>query len=394
MDGAAVGVDAAGHHHVAVGRYGTEPGTWYATDRTGSWTLERLSPLQPTGRSASSVGADGIASESRTRVDYDADTVPLADRADVGEDRTAGAWSTHSATSDQHRRSDGVARPRADGRLYVAWSTRITGKVPGSRATNASGTVDDELRDARGRHADRHESRRRSRSTRPAGSTWRTRSARRRPPARRSGTSSNASGGWTRTLIASGAAAARSGRGSRSTTAGAAPDRLLACSTSRPGDRRGSGWRRARSGTTWSTRTISSHRYDTSPALAVDTQGHAHLLWTPQRRRMRSARSPSARRPRPAALVGHARVRRCPPGRPTTRTTPTRRSSGARTAASRACSPPPVAARHDRPVEPARRGLRVRRPSRGGGHRPVRPVPARDHATPAVTPRRSGSPSR
>src|SRR4029078_13474218 len=35
----------------------------------------------------------------------------------------------------------------------------------------------------------------------------------------------------------------------------------------------------SRSGTTWSTRIITTGYDDTTPALAVDTQGHAHLLW-------------------------------------------------------------------------------------------------------------------
>ena len=50
----AFAVDAAGHHHVAVGRIGTEPGVWYGTDAGGAWSMERLTTdARPTAASGS-----------------------------------------------------------------------------------------------------------------------------------------------------------------------------------------------------------------------------------------------------------------------------------------------------------------------------------------------------
>ena len=58
----AFAVDAAGHHHVAVGRIGTEPGLWYGTDAGGGWSMERVTTTAPDGSVGLVVAPDGTAS--------------------------------------------------------------------------------------------------------------------------------------------------------------------------------------------------------------------------------------------------------------------------------------------------------------------------------------------
>ena len=203
----------------------------------------------------------------------DADGAPLADRAVWLKTGSGGAWTTRRIATNTGGTAVSLARG-ATGRLYVAFSTGITGKVRIAVATNASGKwttayatpgavatrdVSPSIAvDAHGKVQVAYEERT------PATSASSIRYV------------TNATGPWVRSLISSGSAA-RVGPRLALTSGG---DPRIAYWMEDLGGGGSLGIRLAsRSGATWSTRTITTDRYDASPALAVDPQGHAHLLW-------------------------------------------------------------------------------------------------------------------
>lgn len=267
-----VGVDAAGHHHVAVGRTGTEPGVWYATDASGSWSLERLTTEPPDGPVALVVAPDGaVAIGSAER--FDAAGALVGDPAVWLRTGMAGAWATRRVGSNTG--GAGVALARSStGRLYIGWSTDVAGQVRIAVATNASGTWATSYATP-GAAATVDTSP--SIAVDPAGKVhlvYEERTPATSAVAIRYAT--DASGAWVRTLLASGSSPRIQPR--IALTPAGAPRVVYwvldAVNGGSLGIRLAS-----RSGTTWATSTVSSNRYDTSPAVAVDAQGHAHLLW-------------------------------------------------------------------------------------------------------------------
>ena len=269
----AVGVDAAGHHHVAVGRSGSEPGVWYATDRTGTWTLERLTQRPPDGQVGLVVAPDGTVAIGYAEL-YDAHNVLLADHAVWLKTGTAGHWTTRRIATNPGTQRVAVSRS-ASGRLYLAytagggastrigWATNASGTwSTGSATTAVAGGYDDSATiavDGAGRMHVAYEHRV------PSAGSISIRYA------------TNASGTWANRLVTSGSDP-RFG-----------PSIALAGSLPRiaywifnasgdpglPGGVRLAVW----TGSAFSLRTVSSSPYDSNPSVAVDGQGHAHVLY-------------------------------------------------------------------------------------------------------------------
>ena len=211
-------------------------------------------------------------SPSPTPRSHDADGALLADRAVWLKTGSGGAWTTRRIATNTGSPAVSLARG-ATGRLYVGFSTAITGKVRIAVATNASGiwvtayatpgavatrdTSPSIAVDAHGKVQVAYEERT------PATSASSIRYV------------TNATGTWVRSLISSGSAPRV---GPRLALTSAGEPRIAYWIEDLPGGSLGIRLA-SRTGTSWSTQVITNDHYDASPALAVDPQGHAHLLW-------------------------------------------------------------------------------------------------------------------
>jgi subtilisin family serine protease len=262
-----IGVDAAGHHHVAAGRSGTQPGIWYATDATGSWTTERLTQVDPDGPVSMVVAPDGTAAIAYAEY-FDTDGTPLVDRAVWLIIGKPGAWSAPVRIATNTGGAGPSIARGPGGHLSIAFSTQATGNARIELATDATGswvtsfatagasaTVDEAPSiavDASG-HVD-IAYQERTKGTGNVLIRYLT----------------NATGAWVKTLVTSGSTPRLQPRIGL-TTAGVPRIAFWI---------QDSGIRLAvLGGTTWTITAVPSDQYDSSPALAVDAQGHSHLLW-------------------------------------------------------------------------------------------------------------------
>jgi subtilisin family serine protease len=134
----AYAVDAAGVQHVAVARFGHQPGVWYGVNAGAGWTLERVSTIQVDGDVGLAVKPDGTAAIAWGEF-YDADNLPLADRATRVAVGTPGSWARQRIADDTVTSRHAIAFDQ-DGHLHLAFGFEVGAYGRLSYATNASGT--------------------------------------------------------------------------------------------------------------------------------------------------------------------------------------------------------------------------------------------------------------
>ena len=259
-------VDAAGHHHVAVARQGTEPGLWYGTDAGGSWSMERLTTIAPDGGVGLVVAPDGSASIAYGE-SIDGTEAQVAEQTAWLATGTPGAWTFTQLATEATTGTHAIARA-ADGTLHVAFGINDGGERRIAYATDALGswvvapigassalTADDNPSIAVDAHGHAHIA---------------FEAAAMSPDRTSIFYATNASGFW---VI------------SRRTT-GAPHDlgpSIALDSAGRPRIaylRQGIGVRaQLFSGSTWTTKTVSSNGNDTGPSIAIDAAGHTHVLY-------------------------------------------------------------------------------------------------------------------
>ena len=263
----AFAVDAAGHHHVAVSRIGTQPGLWYGTDAGGSWAMERVTTAPTDGSVGLAVAPDGEAFIVYGEA-TEAEENQVAERTAWLASGGPGAWTLDLHVADDAAAGTHAIVRAADGTLHVAFGIDAGGERRIAYATDATGSsVVEPVGPGSSVIADRIP---RSPSTRPV-TLYSPTSG---PPSRRIGTSilyaTNASGSW---VISQRTTGAPHDLGPRIALDAAGRPRIAFL-------REGSGVRlQAFTGSSWTSKTVSSGADDADPSLAIDAAGRAHVLF-------------------------------------------------------------------------------------------------------------------
>ena len=281
----AFAVDARGHHHVAVGRIGTEPGLWYGTDAGGAWSMERVTTTPADGSVGLVVAPDGDGVIAYGEA-IESEENQVAERSAWLATGTPGDWTL---TQRRRRGRRGHPRDRARGGRLAAPRVR---RRRGRRAA-------DRLRHERERRLGRRADRRPARpSTADAEPVDRPRRGRSRPHRVRDGLGSRPIGPRSCTRPTAPAPGCVTQR-----TTGAPHDlgpRIAVDAAGQPADRvpaRGLGVRlQAFNGSSWTSKTVSSGADDADPSIAIDAAGHTHVLF--------AAGGTPLRGLRPAAVLG------------------------------------------------------------------------------------------